>query len=61
MAFISRGSEIPFVAYFICKDTSKVVVEQKDFFPMDGFFRNIKLRKKGTVLGLDCKQMFARK
>lgn len=25
MAFIGRGSEIPFVAYFIYKDTSKIV------------------------------------
>lgn len=37
MAFISRGSEIPFVAYFIYKDTSNFVIEQQDFFPQMDF------------------------
>lgn len=37
MASTSRASEIPLLAYFIYKDTSKFVIAQKDFFPMDEF------------------------
>lgn len=36
-AFISRASEIPFVAYFIYKDASKFVIEQEDYFSTDEF------------------------